>query len=276
MDINSKTDFYMTLESNSSINIFSSNTVNNFKVLLPQRLQLESNYEVALTEVHLPSLWNNIHHDVFYKYYEIIDSENALLNEIHSTNFISKNENSKLTFNEINTINLNNGQYTNEELINSLNKIWNNFVIFSLQNDKCKISLEENIKLEMSMTLSRILGFDDFILINKTKSRREFFSTEKINLFSGMNSLYIYCNIIENQITSDIFSPLLRIIHFDRENNNEKKNTTLTKTFAYPFYLPLRYKNFQIIEVNIRNTTGDLIEFLPTSHCILTLHFKKK
>jgi len=128
----------------------------------------------------------------------------------------------------------------------------------------------------MLSTLSRILGFDNHILINNEKDNKDFISSSAINLFSNMNSLYIYCNLIENQFTSDVFSPLLRIIHIDRENNKEKKKTTLTKTFSYPFYIPLRYKKFQIIEVNIRNTTGDLIEFLPTSHCVITLHFRKK
>jgi len=261
MDVNSKNDFYMVLESNSSYKYFSSNTSSNFKIMLPQRIDLENNFEVALVEVHIPGNWNNVsQNNLYYKTYSI-DIRN---NEKH--------------FFELNKIIISAGRYSTDEFFIKLNYGLNNpDVTFAYENssNKCSIRLNSKIKVELSNNLSKILGFEMNTLINESSESAIISAKYSFNLSSQMNSIYIYCNLVENQITSDIFSPLLRVIHIDQELKLVKKNS-ITKTFSYPFYIPLCYKKFQTIEINIRNTLGELLEFSSTSHCILTLHFKKK
>ncbi len=49
-------DFYLTLPSNASL----LNTTANFSVHLPQKLNLQGRWEVALVEIQYPFSWNNI------------------------------------------------------------------------------------------------------------------------------------------------------------------------------------------------------------------------
>ncbi len=262
MDFNSKSDFFMVLESNSSAKYFPLNTSSNFKIMLPNRLDLENNYEVALVEIHMPGNWNNvIQNDLYYKYSAI------------------KIRNNANHYFEINHIIIPSGRYTTEEFLIKLNHtIFNSDVAFTYDNstNKCTVQLNKKIKLDFSDNLAKILGFESSILINEMDDSKTVTAKYNFNLTSQMNSIYIYCNLVENQITSDVYSPLLRVIHIDQENKTSVKKNSLTKTFSYPFYIALHYKKFQIIEINIRNTLGELLEFSTTSHCILTLHFRKK
>ena len=52
--------FYLTLPSNSSMTTFPDNTVANFRVKLPQALDLPGRWEVGLTEIQYPHSWCNV------------------------------------------------------------------------------------------------------------------------------------------------------------------------------------------------------------------------
>ncbi len=53
-------NFYITLPSNSSMDSYPSNTVSHYTTKLPQRLNLEGDWEVALVEIQIPQTWNNV------------------------------------------------------------------------------------------------------------------------------------------------------------------------------------------------------------------------
>ena len=52
--------FYLTLPSNSTMEIYPSNTVTNFITQLSDSLFLEGDWEVGLAEIQYPYTWNNI------------------------------------------------------------------------------------------------------------------------------------------------------------------------------------------------------------------------
>ena len=60
------TQFYLHLPSNSSLDKFPHNTLTEYRVSLPQTLNLTGEWEVALTEIHYPHSWNNIQQFRFY------------------------------------------------------------------------------------------------------------------------------------------------------------------------------------------------------------------
>ena len=72
------TQFYLHLPSNSSLDKFPHNTLTEYRVGLPQTLNLTGEWEVALTEIHYPHSWNNIQQFRFYvrneKLYGVWDS----------------------------------------------------------------------------------------------------------------------------------------------------------------------------------------------------------
>ena len=58
---------YVTLPSNSSMNIYPDNKISSFDVDLSETLQVDpDNWEVALKEIQFPHLWNNVRKDKNY------------------------------------------------------------------------------------------------------------------------------------------------------------------------------------------------------------------
>ena len=54
------TEFYLHLPSHNSLDKFPHNTLTEYRVSLPQTLNLTGEREVALIEIHFPHSWNNI------------------------------------------------------------------------------------------------------------------------------------------------------------------------------------------------------------------------
>jgi hypothetical protein len=52
--------FYLTLPSDAYANYYPDNTVSRFVAELPERVCLEGNYEVGLSEIVYPHTWNNV------------------------------------------------------------------------------------------------------------------------------------------------------------------------------------------------------------------------
>ena len=53
-------DFYLTLPSNSSMDVYPHNTMANFKTNLPNRIELEGRWEVGMVEMQYPHSWYNL------------------------------------------------------------------------------------------------------------------------------------------------------------------------------------------------------------------------
>ena len=54
------TQFYLHLPSNSSLDKFPHNTLTEYRVSLPQTLNLTGKWEVVLTEINYAHSWNNV------------------------------------------------------------------------------------------------------------------------------------------------------------------------------------------------------------------------
>ena len=52
--------FYLWLPSNSSSDVFPRNTLSEYRVRLPNSIQLSGDWEVALTEIQYKKNWHNI------------------------------------------------------------------------------------------------------------------------------------------------------------------------------------------------------------------------
>ena len=63
------TQFYLHLPSNSSLDKFPNNTVSEYRVGLPETISLTGEWEVALTEIHYPHTWNNVHGNFWNRFY---------------------------------------------------------------------------------------------------------------------------------------------------------------------------------------------------------------
>ena len=83
--------FYVDLLSNASTNYYSDNTLSHFSNFLPEQVNLNGDWEVALTEIYHPNYFENVTDGVFY--FGAYDEKNldaALKNPATKSRFVYK------------------------------------------------------------------------------------------------------------------------------------------------------------------------------------------
>ena len=79
-----------------------------------------------------------------------------------------------------------------------------------------------------------------------------------MSFFGNINSLYVYCDLLETVLAGDTKAPLLRIVdkpHRLHRNVHSVLNPIL--------YVLLQKKHFDTVEINIMTDTGLPVPFLP-------------
>ena len=84
---------------------------------------------------------------------------------------------------------------------------------------------------------------------------------------SPHHPLYVYCNAGESRVVGNQITDLLREIPYNASTRYFEPQHTV--------YVPVRGNVLDIIEVNVSENTGDLVNFLPGVTSV-TLHFKNE
>lgn len=238
--------FYLTLPSNSSYRYFPDNKVNNFITKLPQTLALEGRWEVGLVEFQWPNNWYNL------------KENNGYVNVILPDDQIFK-------------VDIPCGFYSSPvTLVNKLNnRISKAFdhedIRFIYEGLTRKVSLNNvtNSVVELSKSLKEILGFKNEVLDNDQCGNCA------VDMRHGINSLYVYSDVVEHRIVGDASVPLLRTVPAIG-----KAGDIQAVTFTNVYYLPVSQRNFDSIRVYICDDTGELVSF-EGGRSIVTLHFRR-
>ena len=85
-----------------------------------------------------------------------------------------------------------------------------------------------------------------------------------------VNSLYVYCTLVEPRMVGDAQVPLLRIVPVAGRNGE-----MMTRAFDHIQYCPLAQHRFQDIQLDIRDDTGKVVPF-ERGRVVVTLHCRKK
>lgn len=254
--------FTIDLMSNSSMKVFENNTTSNFTVLLPKKIVLKGDWQVALTEIQLPNCFNNV----------TKHNNRIIFEELKPNNWY---------FVEGKTYELKHSNYKNiQEIVNELNEGFLQVLeqkIFEYDKETNKINitiskakdvrkiLYKNIYLENKLALQ--LGFTPGAnILQYTKS------PNPVEINHGLfDYVMVYCDIIESQIISDTYAQVIKV--FTRENISHEK-TVFSKEFHNLEFVPVVKKEFDTVEINLRTITGN---FMPFIYGIsnLKLHFKK-
>lgn len=226
--------------------MFPSNTLSEFRVCLPQSIILTDEWEVALTEIHYPHSWNNVH-DKFWNRFYIKTGE------------------------VLQAYSLPSGHYSSiESIIDKMNELIkqsrykdNVWFTYEALNRKVTVHLQDNFNMFFS-DVGSMLGFPrDDLIENTTTAQRE------VDLDLGFHNLYVYCDIVQSQFVGNSHVPLLRIIPVEGRDGER-----VSKTFLSPQYLPVSRKQFESIEVNIKRDTGEKVPF-EAGRVLITLHFRR-
>ena len=130
--------------------------------------------------------------------------------------------------------------------------------------------------IQFASDIARLLGFplahddvydDRFSAIIEGEKKGDFHATTA----GGLNTLYVYTDIIKEQFVGGISAPLLRIININQKINNEEYTS---KTFQRLYFAPLKSSHFDAINIRIYDDTGNLINF-EYGKVVVILEFQK-
>ena len=274
----SQDQFYLTIPSNTP---FPNNTTSSFRVKLPKRIELNGEWEVGLAEIQYPLSWNNVNasrngdedlENIFKVYLQPGIAENNTIYVSIPPSY----------YNNINELIMGVSKSL-EKIEIKKNKLYNNAkdeyytlascitITYAYLSKRVEIQLNKHVVkgLVLGTHLQYLFGFDGGWLTLLESS--ENIAKYPPDLSAGINTLYIYFDIIQPQIVGNILAPLLRTVAVKKGEYGD----TVDKIYFSPHYLPLRSRNFDSIEIQIKNDTDQLIPF-KFGKAILKIHFKLK
>jgi hypothetical protein len=126
---------------------------------------------------------------------------------------------------------------------------------------KIGIAVKKDYKVTISPLLQHMLGFKQAIFPH---------GDHVADVTSGVNSLYVYCPLVEPRMVGDAQVPLLRIVPVEGIDAE-----MVTRVFDPVQYCPLVLRRFQNVEIDIRDATGVKIPF-ERGRVVVTLHCRKR
>lgn len=265
-------DFYLTLVSNSSMKYYSDNRTNCFTVHLPQYINLNGPWKVALVEIHYPFTFFNItnhNNSVFINYNS--DKEDTHIVKLETGCYDNIND-LLLIINKLIESYTNNEQFITYDYVTKRLKINDIFVTNNEKSSDNVIARPEKPLFSISFEgrLAMQLGFapNENIISHSL-------SPHAVNLGLGVpEEFLVYCDIVESQIIGDTSSKVLRIIN---TVSGEKVlfGQSCHKEFNPPHYIEVNEKKIEKVSIDIRDMAGN---YLPFQFGVLTikLHFKQQ
>lgn len=243
--------FYLTLPSNSSMDTYPNNTLTSYRVKLHSAVNLDGPWEVGLTEIQYPHTWFNISNDEAY--FNFKEDE-------ESPNF---------------KVMLKNGFYATPKIlveylegVKSMlpRPVWDK-VTFTLDDitQTVTVRVKGQARIDLSPLLARVLGFAD----QQVFHRGIYTASEVVDVAKGFYSLYIYGSVVAPTMVGDTVAPLLRIVPIEGSAGQ-----TITKIYNKIQYIPVQQKQFENIEIEIRDDAGNLVPF-ERGKVVVILHFRR-
>ncbi|CAH0387607.1 unnamed protein product [Bemisia tabaci] len=260
------------------MDVFPDNKITRFKTQLSKRVTLIGEWECSVCEIHFPYVFNTISAKDFWVAFEVPPTENSgsQSGNSSSTGQGSSPGGAVLTFaaqgGHIWTVStFPEGMYSTIDNLLSVMRsdpAFKSAVDIFVHSGKIQIRLKQGTHaVNMSPALQRILNLPS----------KDFQSyTEAVNPFQLdaliPTQMYIYSDIAEPQHVGDICAPLLRIVNI--EKHKYPLGATITKTFTQPHYVPVSKREFNQIEIDIRDDLGNPLPFL-SGQLNVKLHFRK-
>ena len=242
--------FYLTLPSNSSMRYYPNNTVAHFTTKLPKFIDLEGEWEVALTELIHPMIDDPLKDGECYL--ELSGSHFSQLKLVLPSGYY---DNASKIITEINNALLKAGYSEN-------------FALY--ENERIVFRSKIVMWITLSPLLCRMLGF------SKEHYKPEYaysvdewgtftFRAESPPDFRHFNVLFVYCDVVEPVVVGDVRAPLLRTVNLAN---------TLHHEFVHPMYVPVQKRHFDNLEININLDTGEPAPFVD-GKSVTILHFRR-
>jgi hypothetical protein len=252
------THFYTTLPCDASLDVHPSNTSSKFVTELPNVIDLEGEWEVALSEIIIPGTWNNVlAKDYWFEvnnvrytmpdgcYERIYDVLKVMVDILNRTGHAAA------------------VVWTPHRV--ALGPRDYNIVMYVAGYRRVFMELSgQHTRMSFSSALGAMLRLRHLEYTGPTIID----SLGPAQLLQS-SIAYVYLDIVEPIMVGDTKSQLLRMVFLDQRSKD-----SLHITYASPIYLPLKTKHFGSIEVNIMTDVGGSMPFKAEKSSLL-LHFRR-
>ena len=263
--------FYLELVSNASSQVYPQNAMASFTNFLPDKIELDGSWEVALVEVSYPGICYNIEGGLMTFHY---DEKFKHVFAIPPAVFNSMDEFAKsLT-----------------DIPKKARHPKNLDPQFSINIDKksrrltfCKRG-SQNVSFIKSLAANLGVEADKPVMPPDSKGSYNTKSWATADLpfdITGTHTVLLYLDIVEPNSVGDVKCPLLRSFPFKHREFHNDENFKRSQVLSYCSFEHLRFhkvikSNFHSIHVELRNAAGHLVPFFPIGQVQLTLLFQKK
>ena len=258
--------FTTELVSNASGELFPDNTLSSFTNYLPEQVNLEGQWEVAISEISYPSMHQNIREGKF-KFSDKKLSKSTSTYGIEPRLYTSITDIVEAMNTPIQERNNHNETCITVKVSRRTQK-----VVIMLANDSsglafCSTDLSQNFGINVGNEFG-------VLMIGKGPHEPEFaYDIVRIH------SLMIYSVIVECNIVGDTKAPLLRCFPFISELKGGDIITTgqymTYQTFNNLQFRPLLKNSFHSIHIDLRDPSGEKIPFVSVGITRLILMFRK-
>lgn len=289
--------FYLTLPSNTDD--YPDNTTSVFRTKLPHRIALQGDWEIALSEIIYPHSWHNVmsdqtlwvHHNRLNKllycivptgYYKDEAVLCAALNEsitnvLRKENTLAQQESltrkaAAATSQQDTAANKTAATRKEPDFIQEDSLAFMHFQYNEpLRRVTVRIANPDNVgPVVMSEQLKYVLGFRSLEVPNEPGQRHRIVADYPADLRGGFYAMYVYCDLVEQQVVGNTLAQLLRTVSVDGDFNS-----ITTTIYNPPHYVPLLRKEFDQIEINIKDDSDRPIRF-EFGKIIMKLHLRRK
>lgn len=141
---------------------------------------------------------------------------------------------------------------------------------YSSTSRRVTATLGPYVSIYLEVPVAQILGFGEQRRLYGDTRGAIFIGPNVSDIRSLMQHMYLYCDVVENIVVGDSQAPLLRIIDVTTSDPNDNVH----HSFETPRYIPVRVKNFDSIEIDIRDDLGEPVPF-ESGKLVATLHFRQ-
>lgn len=235
-------DFYVTLPSNSSVNVFPDNQATEYRTQLNQRIPFSGEFEVALVKITLPITWYNVPGDKNWYSFQDVASTTGDTPALQHNTILP-------------------GHYSRiKELVRQLKPYQSGKPII-FQNNRI---IFEGGNFQFCDRLSDLLG----VRKKRTVSGAADFEPD-VHAFH--HTVYVYADFVQSQFVGDSSVPLLQTIPLSKPEYGSYK----TYSPRHLTYIPVLGRELSSPLIYLRDHTGAKISF-NYGMVTVQLHFRPR
>ena len=258
--------FTIELVSDASGELFSDNTLSSFTNFIPEQVNLEGQWEVAISEISYPSMYQNIT-EGYFKFIDAKLSKSTSTYNLEPELYISITD----SVEAMNTL-IQERNNHNETCITVKVSRRTQKVVIMLANDTSGLAF---CSTDLGQIFRNDLGNQFAVLMKGKRPHEPQFAYDIVRI----RSLMIYSDLVEYSIVRETKAPLLRCFPFISKLKGGNILTTGQymnyQTFSNLEFRPLLNNSFHSIHIDLRDTSGGKIPFVSVGITRLVLMFRK-